>query len=154
MTTPLTYAAEQQTRHLEELIDFLRFPSISTDDAYSQNVADAANWLAANMKQAGIENVRVIETNRHPLVYGDWLHAGDDAPTVLIYGHYDVQPVDPLDLWQSAPFEPDIRDGYLYARGASDDKGQTFIHVKAVEAHLQINGRLPVNISNKITPSA
>ncbi|MEM7117812.1 MAG: dipeptidase [Chloroflexota bacterium] len=146
MTTPLTFADNQQARHLEELIDFLRIPSISTDDAYNNDVAQAAGWLADNMRQAGIENVRVIETNRHPLVYGDWLHAGNNAPTVLIYGHYDVQPVDPLDLWESAPFEPDIRDDYLYARGASDDKGQTFIHIKAVEAHLRINGRLPINV--------
>ena len=143
---PLTYAQQQQAQHLQELIEFLRLPSISTQEKHNEDVAETAVWLANNMTQAGIENVRVIKTQRHPLVYGDWLHAGSDAPTVLIYGHYDVQPVDPIELWDSAPFEPDIRDNYLYARGASDDKGQTFLHVKAVEAYLKTEGKLPINV--------
>lgn len=143
---PLTYAQQQQEQHLQELIEFLRLPSISTQEKHNEDVAETAVWLANNMTQAGIENVRVIKTQRHPLVYGDWLHAGSDAPTVLIYGHYDVQPVDPIELWDSAPFEPDIRDNYLYARGASDDKGQTFLHVKAVEAYLKTEGKLPINV--------
>jgi acetylornithine deacetylase/succinyl-diaminopimelate desuccinylase-like protein len=94
---------------------------------------------------AGLENVEIIPTPHHPLVYADWLHAGD-APTVLIYGHYDVQPAEPLELWESPPFEPTVRDDYLYARGSSDDKGQVYIHVKAVEAILKCYGRLPVNV--------
>ncbi|MCA9997588.1 MAG: dipeptidase [Anaerolineales bacterium] len=143
---PLTYAQQQQELHLQELIEFLRLPSISTQEKHNEDVAQTAVWLANNMTQAGIENVRVIKTQRHPLVYGDWLHAGSDAPTVLIYGHYDVQPVDPIELWHSNPFEPDIRDNYLYARGASDDKGQTFLHVKAVEAYLKTEGKLPINV--------
>ncbi|MCB9430825.1 MAG: dipeptidase [Ardenticatenaceae bacterium] len=143
---PLTYAQQQQAQHLQELIEFLRLPSISTQEKHNEDVAETAVWLANNMTQAGIENVRVIKTQRHPLVYGDWLHAGSDAPTALIYGHYDVQPVDPIELWDSAPFEPDIRDNYLYARGASDDKGQTFLHVKAVEAYLKTEGKLPINV--------
>lgn len=143
---PLTYAQQQREQHLQELIEFLRLPSISTQEKHNEDVAQTAVWLANNMTQAGIENVRVIKTQRHPLVYGDWLHAGSDAPTVLIYGHYDVQPIDPIELWDSAPFEPDIRDSYLYARGASDDKGQTFLHIKAVEAYLKTEGKLPINV--------
>ena len=97
------------------------------------------------MRRIGLQNVRLIETPGNPVVYGDWLGA-PGAPTILFYGHYDVQPVDPLDLWQSPPFEPTIRDGEIYARGAADDKGQVFMHLKAIEAHLKQNGRLPVNI--------
>uniref|UniRef100_UPI0035B2B59B dipeptidase n=1 Tax=Promineifilum sp. TaxID=2664178 RepID=UPI0035B2B59B len=103
-------------------------------------------WLARHMEAAGLENVRVIETEHHPLVYADWLHAGPAAPTVLIYGHYDVQPADPLDKWLSPPFQPEVREEYLYARGAADDKGQVYIHVKAVESYLRTAGRLPVNV--------
>ncbi len=142
----MQYAAERQQTHLAELIEFLRIPSISTQPKHKADVAAAAEWLAGAMRDAGLENVRVIETAGHPLLYGDWLHAGPEAPTVLIYGHYDVQPVDPLDLWESPPFEPAVRDDYLYARGASDDKGQVYVHIKAAEAYLQGNGRLPVNV--------
>ena len=92
-----------------------------------------------------MQNVRLIETPGHPVVYGDWLGA-EGAPTILFYGHYDVQPVDPLELWESPPFEATIRDGEIYARGSADDKGQIFMHFKAIEAHLKQNGRLPVNI--------
>ncbi len=146
MSDPIAYARAHQQEYLDELIDFLRIPSISTQPDRANDVEKAARWLAEKMAVAGLENVRVIETNRHPLVYGDWLHAGGDKPTVLIYGHYDVQPAEPFELWDSAPFEPDIRDDFLYARGSSDDKGQAYIHVKAVEALLQTNGRLPVNV--------
>ncbi len=146
ISTPADFAQKNQANHLAELIRFLQIPSISTQPDHAADVAAAADWLAKAMRDAGIENVRVIETNRHPLLYGDWLHAGPDAPTVLIYGHYDVQPVDPLDLWESDPFEPVVRDDYLYARGASDDKGQVYVHIKAVEAYLKVNGRLPVNV--------
>jgi len=127
-------------------MEFLRIPSISTQPDHDADTAAAAQWLASAMRDAGLEQVRVIETARHPLVYGEWLHAGVDAPTVLIYGHYDVQPVDPLELWETPPFEPVARDNYLYARGASDDKGQVYIHVKAVQAYLESRGRLPVNV--------
>lgn len=144
--TPKQYAQENQAKHLAELIEFLRIPSISTQPEHNADVAAAAEWMADSMRQAGVENVEIIQTKRHPLIYGDWLHAGPDMPTVLIYGHYDVQPPDPLELWQSPPFEPEVRDDYLYARGSSDDKGQVYIHVKAVQAYLATNGRLPVNV--------
>lgn len=146
MSIPLQYANDHQQAHLGELMDFLRFPSVSTLAARNDDTAATANWLAQAMTNAGLENVRVIPTRRHPLVYADWLHAGIAAPTVLIYGHYDVQPAEPLELWETPPFEPTIRDDYLYARGASDDKGQVYIHVKAVEAYLRTIGRLPVNV--------
>jgi len=142
----LEYARANRERHLAELLDFLRLPSISTDPAHREATADTAAWLAEQMKAAGLENVRVIPTERHPLVYADWLHAGPGAPTALIYGHYDVQPVDPLELWTTPPFEPSVREDYIYARGAADDKGQLYIHVKAVEATLRADGRLPLNV--------
>lgn len=146
MQTPLHFAQTNQERHLQELIEFLRIPSISTQPECSADTRAAANWLLTALTEAGLENARLIETQRHPLLYADWLHAGADAPTVLIYGHYDVQPADPLELWTTPPFEPNVRDNYLYARGASDDKGQVYVHVKAVAAYLQTNGRLPVNV--------
>ena len=126
----IDYARENKQKHLDELIDWLRIPSISTDMAYKPEVQKAADWLVDSMKTAGLENIQLIESpfDLHPLVYADWLHAGEDKPTVLIYGHFDVQPPDPLELWDSPPFEPEVRDNNLYARGSSDDKGQTFIH--------------------------
>ena len=105
----------------------------------------AAEWLLNSLKEAGLENLTIDETDGHPVVYGDWLHA-EGKPTILVYGHYDVQPVDPLELWESGPFEPEVRDNKLYARGASDDKGQVFMHVKAVEALMKKTGGLPVNV--------
>ncbi|MEJ2747264.1 MAG: dipeptidase [Anaerolineae bacterium] len=144
--TPSEYAQKNQEAHLAELVEFLKIPSISTQPEHEADVFAAAEWMVQAMQHAGIEHVHLVETPRHPLIYGDWLHAGSDAPTVLIYGHYDVQPPDPLELWQSPPFEPVIRDDYLYARGASDDKGQAYIHIKAVQAYLHTNGRLPVNV--------
>jgi len=146
MLETLKFAEKNQQTYLNELIEFLRIPSISTQSDRNDDTARAAAWLATAMRNAGLENVQVFETTGHPLVYADWLHAGPDAPTVLVYGHYDVQPPDPLELWESPPFEPVIRDDYIYARGASDDKGQVYIHVKAVEAYLQTAGRLPVNV--------
>lgn len=146
MTPILEYPRQHQARHLAELVDLLRLPSISTDPAHDSDTATAADWLAHALRAAGLENLRVIATDRHPLVYADWLHAGPGAPTVLIYGHYDVQPPDPVEKWQTPPFEPEVRDDYLYARGAADDKGQLFIHVKAVEAYLKTVGHLPVNV--------
>ena len=144
-TDPILYARERQESYLAELVDFLCIPSISTQPERKADTAVAAQWLADKMTQAGLDNVAVIATQRHPLVYADWLHASG-APTVLIYGHYDVQPAEPLALWDSPPFEPTVRDDFLYARGASDDKGQVYVHVKAVEALLKSNGRLPVNV--------
>lgn len=145
MSDPIAYARQNQENYLAELIAFLRIPSISTQPERQGDTAVAAQWLADKLAQAGLENVAVLPTQRHPLVYADWLHAGD-APTVLIYGHYDVQPAEPLELWESPPFEPTVQDDFLYARGSSDDKGQIYVHVKAVEAILKNNGRLPVNV--------
>ncbi len=144
--TPQQYARDNEPRFLEELMAFLRIPSISTQPEHDDDIRAAADWLGAAMTEAGLENVRVIDTPRHPLVYGDWLHAGPDAPTVLIYGHYDVQPPEPLELWESAPFDPVIRGSHLYARGSADDKGQLFVHVKAIEALLKTDGKLPLNV--------
>jgi acetylornithine deacetylase/succinyl-diaminopimelate desuccinylase-like protein len=145
MSKAIAYAQTHHEKQLAELIEFLRIPSISTRPEHTPDVARAAHWLADALTAVGLEHARVIETAGHPLVYADWLHA-PGAPTVLVYGHYDVQPAEPFELWQSPPFEPAVRDDYLYARGASDDKGQVFTHVKAVEALLQGDGRLPVNV--------
>ena len=146
MSTALEYAAQHRQAHLAELFDFLRIPSVSTQTHHDADTASAAEWVARSMTNAGLENVRIIPTARHPLVYSDWLHAGPDAPTVLIYGHYDVQPAEPFELWETSPFEPSVRGDYVYARGAADDKGQLYIHVKAVEAYLRASGILPINV--------
>ena len=114
---------------------------------FSQNVRSALRALLANkLRSMGVNNVEILPTAGYSVVYGEWLNGGPSAPTVLIYGHYDVQPVDPLELWHSDPFKAEVRDNYLYARGASDDKGQTFIHVKVLESFLKATGRLPVNV--------
>jgi acetylornithine deacetylase/succinyl-diaminopimelate desuccinylase-like protein len=139
------FVRENQLRLLEELKTFLRIPSVSTLPEHKEDVAKAAEFVAAQMKKAGLENVEVIRTAKHPLVYGDWLHA-PGKPTVLCYGHYDVQPPDPLELWHTPPFEPSERDGNLYARGACDDKGQMYMHIKAIEALFAVHGKLPVNV--------
>ncbi|WP_084244090.1 dipeptidase [Planomicrobium okeanokoites] len=139
------YFQERRGDHLEELESFLRIPSVSSLSEHKKDMLTAAEWLVKAFEKAGLENVKIDETGGHPLVYADWLHA-KGKPTVLVYGHYDVQPVDPLHLWESPPFEPQVRDNKLYARGASDDKGQTFMHIKAAEALLQLNGELPVNM--------
>jgi acetylornithine deacetylase/succinyl-diaminopimelate desuccinylase-like protein len=139
------FVRDNQSRLLEELKTFLRIPSISTLPEHKQDVRKAAEFVADQMRRAGLENVEVIQTKRHPLVYGDWLHA-EGKPTVLCYGHYDVQPPDPIELWKTPPFEPSERNGNLYARGACDDKGQMYMHIKAVEALLAIHGKLPVNV--------
>lgn len=145
-TTNLT--PEQQT-YLDELSEFLRIPSVSTLSANKGDVRRAAEWVANDLKRSGVENVRLIETEGpmgHPLVYGDWLHA-EGQPTILIYGHYDVQPPDPLDEWKTPPFEPTLRDGNLYARGSADDKGQVYCHMKAIELLMKEGGgQLPVNV--------
>ena len=127
-------------RYLEELKQYLAIPSVSALPDHAIDVRRCAEWTADHMRQIGLQNVRVIDTPGHPVVYGDWLNA-PGAPTVLFYGHYDVQPVDPLDLWTTPPFEATVRDDELFARGATDDKGQLFVHLKAIEAHLKRGGR-------------
>jgi acetylornithine deacetylase/succinyl-diaminopimelate desuccinylase-like protein len=133
MSSAITFARNNYPRFLEELKTLIRIPSISTLPEHKSDVLAAANWLAADLKKIGMEHVEVITTSGHPLVYADWLHA-PGKPTCLCYGHYDVQPPDPLDEWKSPPFDPTVRDGNLYARGAVDDKGQMFMHLKALEA--------------------
>jgi len=146
MPSPVEFARSQQARFLEELKSLLRIPSISTLPEHAGDVRLAAESLAREMERIGLEHVRVIPTTGHPLVYGDWLHA-PGKPTCLAYGHYDVQPPDPLDEWLTPPFEPTERNGNLYARGAVDDKGQMFMHLKAIEALFQSSaGRLPINV--------
>lgn len=140
-----SYVKENEVRFLEELKDFLRIPSISTLPENNEATHRAADFVADHLSAAGLEHVEVIETERHPLVYADWLHA-PGKPTVLCYGHFDVQPPDPLELWESLPFEPTERNGNLYARGAADDKGQMFSHIKAMEAVKAIYGGVPVNV--------
>ena len=132
-------------RYVDELKEYLAIPSISALPEHAGDVRACAEWTAAHMKRVGLEHVRIIDTPGNPVVYADWLHAAG-APNILFYGHYDVQPVDPLELWESPPFEATVRAGEIYARGAADDKGQVFMHLKAVEAVLRGSGRLPVNI--------
>jgi acetylornithine deacetylase/succinyl-diaminopimelate desuccinylase-like protein len=132
-------------RYVEELKSYLAIPSISALPQHAGDIRACAEWTAAELTRIGMQNVRLIETPGNPVVYADWLNA-PGAPTLLFYGHYDVQPVDPLDLWESPPFEATIRDGEIYARGSADDKGQIFMHFKAVEAWLKQAGSLPVNI--------
>lgn len=132
-------------RCLTELKEFVRIPSVSSQPKHAPDVKRCAEWLANHLRQVGLENVRVINTQRHPIVYADWLHV-PRGPTVLVYGHYDVQPVEPLNEWRTPPFEPVIRDQDLYGRGACDDKGQLFAHVKAIEFYLRNTRRLPVNV--------
>ncbi|HSR07902.1 MAG TPA: dipeptidase [Bryobacteraceae bacterium] len=139
------FVEKNQPRLLDELKTFLRIPSVSTLPEHVPDVLRAAHFVADSMKTAGLENIEVISTAKHPLVYADWLHA-PGKPTVLCYGHYDVQPPDPLDEWISPPFEPTVRDGNIYARGSADDKGQMYMHIKAVEALLATTGTLPVNL--------
>ncbi|MCL6516684.1 dipeptidase [Alicyclobacillus sp.] len=145
MATFDTYLSEHRDEHLEQLKALLRIPSISTLSEHRADVRRAAEFLAEQARAIGFDHVELLETPRHPVLYADWMHA-PGQPTVLVYGHYDVQPVDPLHLWTSPPFEPQIRDGKLYARGASDDKGQVFMHLKSFEALLRTTGQLPINV--------
>jgi acetylornithine deacetylase/succinyl-diaminopimelate desuccinylase-like protein len=141
----IAYARQNHPRFLDELKALLRIPSVSTLPEHKDDCRHAAEVLAADLAHIGMENVRLIETEGHPLVYADWLHAVG-KPTVLVYGHYDVQPPDPLDEWLSPPFEPTERNGNIYARGAVDDKGQVCAQVKALESLLAADGSLPVNV--------
>jgi acetylornithine deacetylase/succinyl-diaminopimelate desuccinylase-like protein len=145
MNNVIDFINTNRDRYVEELKSYLAIPSISALPQHQADVRRCAEWTADEMRRIGMQNVRLIETPGNPVVYGDWLGA-EGAPTILFYGHYDVQPVDPLNLWESPPFEADVRDGEIYARGAADDKGQVFMHFKAIEAHLKQNGRLPVNL--------
>ena len=144
-TAAISYARENQQRFLSELKDLLRIPSISTLPEHKSDVQKAAEFIASELRRVGMGNVEVIATSGHPLVYADWLHA-PGRPTVLCYGHYDVQPPDPLNEWTTPPFEPTERNQNLYARGAVDDKGQMYMHLKAVEALMQSDGKLPLNV--------
>jgi acetylornithine deacetylase/succinyl-diaminopimelate desuccinylase-like protein len=141
----LSYARSRQAANLATLGDFLRIPSISTLPEAQPDSERAAHWVADYMRQIGLLEVEVSPTAGAPVVYGQWLGAGPDAPTLLVYGHYDVQPVDPLDEWLSPPFKPTVRGNNLYCRGASDDKGQVFVVLAALESYLRTAGRLPVN---------
>ena len=140
-----SYLDRTQGRRLESLKALLRIPSISGIPAHAPDCRAAAEFVAADMNAVGLEHVEVCETGGHPVVYGDWLAAAG-RPTVLVYGHYDVQPTDPLELWDSPPFEPIVRDGRMLARGASDDKGQIHMHLRAIEALLATRGALPINL--------
>lgn len=153
--SPLSFASEYDAveshlnataeQSLSILLDFLRFPSISALPAHRADVRAAGTWLKHHLTSIGLENAQLLESPLHPSVYADWLHA-PDAPTVLIYAHYDVQPVDPVELWTSKPFEPVVRDGSVFARGASDDKGNLMIPVTVIAAYLKVLGKLPVNV--------
>ena len=139
------FVTQNQNRFLAELKEFIRIPSVSTLPEHQPDIERAAEFVAGSLRHVGMENVEIIPTDRHPLVYGEWMHA-PGKPTVMCYGHYDVQPADPVELWNSPPFEPTERDGNLYARGAVDDKGQMYMHVKALEALRAVHGTLPVNV--------
>lgn len=145
MTHPVDFAHRERARFYEELWTFLRIPSVSAKSEHDGDTARAAEWVRDKLLHAGLA-AEVLPTPGHPVVLGEWRGAGPGAPTVLIYGHYDVQPPEPLDLWDTPPFEPDLRAGRIYARGSADDKGQLFLHIKALEAHLATRGRLPVNV--------
>ena len=133
-------------RFQNELFEMLRIPSLSGDPAYAGEMGRMAEWLAEHMRNQGLAKVEVMPTAGHPVVYGEWLRAGPDMPTVLVYGHYDVVPAALEDGWETPPFEPTVKDGKVYARGATDDKGQLFVHVKALESYLKTAGEAPVNV--------
>lgn len=145
MSAIARYIDENFPRFRDELFEFLRIPSVSAKSEHRGDMKEAADWLAARMGDAGLD-VSIEQTAGFPIVLGEYRGAGKDAPTVLVYGHYDVQPPEPLDEWTSPPFEPEVRDGRLFARGSVDDKGQLYLHVKAIEAHMKANGSLPVNV--------
>jgi len=145
MDAALSYAEDRSDRFVGELEDLLRIPSVSTDSAYADDVTRAANWLADHFTEIGMNESEVVVTDGHPIVYAEHV-TGNDKPTVIVYGHYDVQPPDPLDEWDTDPFEPTRRNGDIYARGACDDKGQMFMHAKAAESYLQGEGEPPVNL--------
>ncbi len=144
-TNAIQYAHQNEERFLEDLIDFAAIPSVSTAPQHEDDIRKAAEWLRNRLTQTGFRNVNIFPTERHPIVYAESLEAGEDAPTVLIYGHYDVQPAEPLDKWDSPPFKPTVRSDNIYARGATDMKGQIMAALNAVEA-IKANHTLPVNV--------
>ncbi|HYJ87323.1 MAG TPA: dipeptidase [Pyrinomonadaceae bacterium] len=141
----IAFAQTMRARFVPELKEFIRFSSISAQPQHDHDMKKCAAWLASHLRKIELEHVQITSTRGHPLVYADWLHT-PDRPTVLIYGHYDVQPAEPFDKWRSPPFEPVVHGNDLYGRGASDDKGQMFAHIKALESCLRATGRLPVNV--------
>ncbi len=144
--TARAYSRTSGDRFLQELFEMLRIPSLSGDPAHAGDIRRMAQWLETHLSSLGLDKVEIMETAGHPVVYGEWLGAGPDKPTVLVYGHYDVVPAELADGWDSDPFEPVVRDGKVFARGATDDKGQLFIHVKALESYLKTGGAAPVNV--------
>ena len=140
------YSRASGDRFLQELFEMLRIPSLSGDPAHAGDIRRMAEWLETHLSGLGLDRVEIMETAGHPVVYGEWLGAGPDKPTVLVYGHYDVVPAELADGWDSDPFDPVVKDGKIYARGATDDKGQLFVHVKALEAYLKTSGAAPVNV--------
>jgi len=142
----LDFARSHQDEFLAELKEFLTIPSISTQAEHEPDVARAATWLRDRLLEAGFPKAEVMPTSGHPVVYAEWMAAGAHAPTILVYGHYDVQPPDPLDLWDTPPFEPTVIGDDIFARGASDDKGQLYIHVKAAQAYSEAHGAPPINL--------
>jgi acetylornithine deacetylase/succinyl-diaminopimelate desuccinylase-like protein len=141
----IAYARKAHPRFVAELKEFVRFPSVSSQPRHADDLRKCAAWLASHLRKIGLDHVRVVPTRLHPIVYAEWKHASG-KPTILIYGHYDVQPPDPIKEWLTSPFEPVVKDGNLYGRGACDDKGQLFTHVKALESYLSTQGSLPVNV--------
>jgi acetylornithine deacetylase/succinyl-diaminopimelate desuccinylase-like protein len=146
LSAALDFLSEHADEHLAQLDDFLRIESVSADPARNDDVRRTAQWIVDDLARIGVEHAQLTETSAHPIVTADWLHAGPEAPTVLVYCHYDVQPPEPLDEWVRPPFEPRHDDDRVYARGAGDDKGQLFMHLKAAEAWLATAGRLPINL--------
>jgi len=140
-----SFVDANKDRYLSELKDFIAIPSVSSQKNHEPDMRRCAQWVADHMRTVGMQNVQIFETKGHPVVFSEWMGA-PGKPTVLFYGHYDVQPVDPLNLWTSPPFEATIRGDNLYARGSADDKGQVFIHLKAIEAYMKNGGALPVNL--------
>jgi acetylornithine deacetylase/succinyl-diaminopimelate desuccinylase-like protein len=141
----LAYARRHRSRFVSELKEFVRFPSVSNQAQHAGDLRKCASWLAAHLRRIGLEQVRIVPTHRHPIVYAVWNHARG-RPTLLLYGHYDVQPAEPVEQWRTPPFEPVVKHNNLYGRGASDDKGQLFTHVKALESYLKTERALPVNV--------
>src|SRR3989442_9577799 len=135
----------RRDQHLAELFEFLRIPSVSAKSEHKPDIERGANWVAGNLRAAGFKNIEIVPTALHPLVYAESLEA-PGKPTILFYGHYDVQPAEPLDLWTSPAFEPTVRNGNLFGRGTADDKGQVHIHLKALESLQKVNGKFPINI--------
>ena len=142
----LAHLRDHDAEHLAQLDELLGIPSVSADPAHDDDVRRTAQWIVDELTRIGIERATIHETDRHPIVTAEWMHAGPDAPTVLVYCHYDVQPPDPLEEWVRPPFEPRHEDDRVYARGAGDDKGQLFMHLKAAEAWMAAAGRLPINL--------